>query len=273
MFYKKIQEAVDFILKRIKTKPTIAIILGSGLGSLVDNIKDKEIISYKEIPHFLDSKVQGHEYQLVFGKMGNNQVVALQGRFHLYEGYDLKDITFPIYVLNSLGVKKIIVTNACGGINEKFKPGDLMIIEDHINLTGHNPLIGENDDSLGPRFLDMSEPYSNDFISYACKIADKLNIKYQKGVYALYTGPSYETAAEIRAYKVLGADAIGMSTVPEVIVANYLKMQVLGISCITNMATGIAKEKHSHEEVLKVASQASQNLCLWVENIIKGLKI
>lgn len=270
MLYNKIQKTTNFIKKRISTSPTLGIILGSGLGSLVDKIEDKKIIPYKDIPFFPQSQVSGHEYNLVFGTIGKTNIVAMQGRFHFYEGYSLRELTFPIYVLKQLGIKDLIVTNACGGINPSFKPGDLMLISDHINMIGNNPLIGENDSRLGLRFPDMSEAYSKERLTFAKDIATKLNIDIKEGVYALYTGPSYETAAEIRAYKNLGADAIGMSTVPEVIVANYLNIKVLGIACITNMATGISKTKHSHEEVLLVASKASEKLCLLVEEIIKN---
>ena len=269
MFYNSVQKTTNYIKKRISLTPTIGIILGSGLGSLVDKIENKQIIPYKDIPNFPQSKVTGHEYNLVFGKIGKNNIAAMQGRFHFYEGYSLRDLTFPIYVLKELGITSLIVTNACGGINSSFTPGDLMLITDHINMLGNNPLIGDNDERFGPRFPDMSEAYSKELIKHAKESSNKLNIELKEGVYALYSGPSYETAAEIKAYKNLGADAIGMSTVPEVIVANYLQIKVLGISCITNMATGIAKTKHSHEEVLEVANKSSKNLCLLVEDIIK----
>lgn len=269
MFYNEVQKTTNYIKKRISVTPTIGIILGSGLGSLVDKIENKQIIPYKDIPIFPQSKVIGHEYNLVFGKIGKNNIVAMQGRFHFYEGYSLRELTFPIYVLKELGITSLIVTNACGGINSSFTPGDLMLITDHINMLGNNPLIGDNDERFGPRFPDMSEAYSKELIKHAKESSNKLNIELKEGVYALYSGPSYETAAEIKAYKNLGADAIGMSTVPEVIVANYLQIKVLGISCITNMATGIAKTKHSHKEVLEVANKASKNLCLLVEDIIK----
>ena len=272
MFYKKVLKTSNYLKKRINIKPTVGIILGSGLGSLVDKVENKVVIQYKNIPYFPQSKVSGHSYNLVFGNIGKTNVVIMQGRFHYYEGYSLRELTFPIYVLKELGITDLIVTNACGGINTNFKPGDLMLIKDHINMLGNNPLIGDNDERFGPRFPDMSEAYSKEKISLATTIANKLNIDIKEGVYALYSGPSYETAAEITAYKNLGADAVGMSTVPEVIVANYLKIKVLGISCITNMATGISKTKHSHQEVLEVANVASSKLCKLVEEIIKSYK-
>lgn len=271
MFYKKVMKTVNYINKRINIKPTLGIILGSGLGSLVEKVRNPIILPYKNIPYFPISKVSGHEYNLVFGTIGKTNVVIMQGRFHFYEGYSLRNLSFPIYVLKELGITDLIITNACGGINSEFTPGDLMIIKDHINMIGNNPLIGDNDERFGPRFPDMSEAYSKERIKLTKDLAKKLNIEIKEGVYALYSGPSYETAAEIQAYKNLGADAIGMSTVPEVIVANYLKIKVLGISCITNMATGISKTKHSHEEVLAVANKASKNLCLLVEEIIKSV--
>ena len=268
--FNQVEESARYILSKINIKPKLAVILGSGLSNITDCIKDRKEISYKDIPYFKDSNVVGHEYKLIFGKLGNTSVVMMAGRFHYYEGYSMKDLTFPIYVLKAIGVESLIVTNACGGINENFKPGDLMLIKDHINITGLNPLIGENDERFGLRFPDMSEPYSISRINYAKNIAFNLNIDLKEGTYFYYTGPSYETKAEIIAFKTLGADVCGMSTVPEVIVANYLGMEVLGISCITNMATGISKTKHTHEEVLEVAAKSSRNLVRLVEELIKN---
>ncbi|MBQ2752681.1 MAG: purine-nucleoside phosphorylase [Firmicutes bacterium] len=268
MFYEKVTQSADFIKSKISHKPTIGIILGSGLGGLVDIIEDKEIIPYKDIPNFPQTAVEGHAGNFVFGKIGNNTVAAMQGRFHYYEGFTMKEVTYPVYVMKMLGIDTLIVTNACGGINKSFVPGDLMIIEDHINMLGANSLIGKNDDRFGPRFPDMSEVYSKELIAKAENIAKNIGIDNKKGVFAIFSGPCYETAAEIRAYAVLGADAIGMSTVPEAIAANYLSMKVLGISCITNMATGISKTKHSHEEVVRMANISSQNLCLWIKELI-----
>ena len=183
----------------------------------------------------------------------------------------MKEVTYPVYVMKMIGVETLIVTNACGGINRGFVPGDLMLLTDFINMSGQNSLIGENDERFGVRFPDMSEAYSHELIAKAEQIADRLGISCKKGVYALFPGPCYETAAEIRAFECLGADAIGMSTVPETIAANYLGIKVLGIACITNMATGIAKEKHSHEEVVRIANESSAKLCVWVEKIIRTL--
>ncbi len=264
-------ETSNYIKNNTKFNPKIAIILGSGLGDLVKFVEDKEEIEYENIPNFPVSTVEGHTGKLVFGKINNIEVLLMQGRFHFYEGYSMKEVTYPIYVMKKLGIEKLIVTNASGGINETFKPGTLMIINDFINFMGTNPLIGKNDENFGVRFPDMSEPYSLDLIDKAKKVANNLNIDYREGVYMGCTGPNYETAAEIRAFKTLGADAVGMSTVPETIVANYLGLKVLGISCITNMATGIQKFKHSHERVVETAKKAAEDFCLWVSNIIKEL--
>lgn len=268
MFYEKVKESADFIRERTDKMPSLGVILGSGLGSLVDIMEEKTVIPYQEIPNFPQSSVAGHAGNLVIGRMGKEIIIAMQGRFHFYEGFTMKEVTYPIYVMKLLGVKNLIVTNACGGINRAFVPGDLMLLTDYINMLGNNPLIGENDERLGVRFPDMSEAYSLELLAKAEETAKTLGIAYQKGVYAIFSGPCYETAAEIRAYERLGADAIGMSTVPETIVANYLGMKVLGIACITNMATGIAKTKHSHEEVMRIAGESSEKLCSWVRQLL-----
>jgi len=269
--YNKIMESVNYIKVKVNKKPKIAVILGSGLGDLANLVTEVENIVYEDIPNFPVSTVKGHEGQLVFGKINGVEVLLMQGRFHYYEGYTMKEVTYPIYVMKQLGIEKIIVTNACGGINKSFEPGTLMLINDFINLFGDNPLIGVNDERLGTRFPDMSEPYKIELINKAKEIADKLSIKYGEGVYAGFMGPYYETAAEIVMIGKHGADAVGMSTVPETIVANYLGMDVLGIACITNMATGIQKVKHSHERVVETAKKASVNLCRWVSEIIKEI--
>lgn len=269
--YNKIMQSVDYIQSKIMRKPKIAIILGSGLGDLVNEVKEIEAMNYEEIPNFPVSTVEGHEGKLVFGKINDVEILLMQGRFHYYEGYTMKEVTYPIYVMKKLGIEKIIVTNACGGINKSFEPGKLMLIKDFINLFGDNPLRGINDERLGPRFPDMSEPYKLEFIDKAKKIGDELGINYSEGVYAGFMGPYYETAAEIVMIGRSGADAVGMSTVPETIVANYLGMEVLGIACITNMATGIQKVKHSHERVVETAKKASKDLCRWVIRIIEAI--
>ena len=268
MFYEKVKESAQFIQGRTSLRPTTGIILGSGLGSLVDIMEERAVIPYTEIPNFPRSHVAGHAGNLVIGRIGQEIITAMQGRFHYYEGFTMKEVTYPIYVMKLLGIENLIVTNACGGINRDFEPGDLMILTDYINMLGNNSLIGENDERFGVRFPDMSEAYAKELIRKAEKTAEKLGISCKKGVYAIFSGPCYETAAEIRAYERLGADAIGMSTVPETIAANYLGMKVLGIACITNMATGIAKTKHSHEEVMRIAGESSEKLCSWVRQLL-----
>jgi len=270
--YDKVTESAKFIQSKTNLKPKVAIILGSGLGDLVDVIENKEYIDYKDIPNFPQSTVVGHEGRLVLGRIKGVEVLAMQGRFHYFEGYTMKEVAYPVFVMKLLGIEKLIVTNACGGINTSFSPGTLMIINDFINLVSDNPLIGINDERFGPRFPDMSEPYKLGLIEKAKKIADEINIEYKEGVYAGFMGPYYETAAEIRSIGRQGADAVGMSTVPETIAANYLGIDVLGISCITNMATGIQKQKHSHARVVEIAKKASVDLCRWVARIVENIE-
>ncbi len=270
--YEKVMHSVEYIKSRVANKPQVAIILGSGLGDLVDAVENQVGIDYKDIPYFPQSTVVGHAGRLVFGTINGVDVVLMQGRFHYYEGYSMQEVTYPVYVMQQLGAQQIVITNACGGINPSFAPGTLMLINDFINLFGTNPLIGRNDERFGPRFPDMSEPYKKDLIALAKSTADEIGVAWREGVYAGCTGPYYETAAEIRAYAGMGADAIGMSTVPETIVANYLGMQVLGIACVTNMATGIQKGKHSHANVVETAQKASEDLCRWVKEVLGKLK-
>ncbi len=270
MFYDKVSESALYIKEKIDRIPELCVILGSGLGSLVDLLEDKVVLPYSEIPNFPVSTVEGHAGEFIFGHIGGVDLVFMSGRFHYYEGFTMKEVTFPVYVMKLLGVKTLVVTNACGGLNTSFTPGDLMIITDHINIWGENPLIGSNDERFGPRFPDMTEVYSKELIARADAAAEKLGIACQKGVYALFSGPCYETAAEIRAYAALGADAIGMSTVPEATAANYMGIKVMGVACITNMATGIAKTKHSHAEVLRIANESSAKLCRLLEEFIRG---
>lgn len=267
--YEKVVETVEYIKNRVNRNPEVAVILGSGLGNLVDVMENKEYISYEDIPNFPKSTVAGHQGRLVFGRIKGTEVMAMQGRFHYYEGYSMKEVTYPVYVMKMLGINKLIITNACGGINTSFTPGTLMLIKDFINLMGDNPLIGPNDERFGPRFPDMSEPYKLEWIEKSKDIAKGLGIGYAEGVYAGFMGPYYETSAEIVSIGRMGADAVGMSTVPETIAANYLGMDVLGIACITNMATGIQKVKHSHDRVVETAQKASYDLCRWVEKIIE----
>lgn len=267
-YYDEVMKAAAYIQSRTVLMPQTAIVLGSGLGAVADSLQDAVVIPYGDIPGFPHSALAGHADQLIIGRAGDSVVAAMQGRFHYYEGFTMKQLTFPIYVLKMLGAENLIVTNACGGINRSFQPGDLMLITDYINTLGSNSLIGDNDERFGPRFPDMSEPYSRDLRAKAEASAQRLGLSYQEGVYALFSGPCFESAAEIKALSVLGADAVGMSTVPETIAANYLGMKVLGIACITNMGTGIAKEKHTHEEVLRIAEEASVRLCAWLKDIL-----
>ncbi len=231
--------------------PEVGLVLGSGLGDMVDEIEDAIRIPYEEIPDFPVSTVAGHAGALVYGNLKDHKVIALQGRFHYYEGYDIQKVTYPIRIFNELGVKQLIVTNACGGVNENFKPGDLMIINDHINLTGVNPLIGSNVESHGPRFVDMTQAYSPRTKEILYAIAAEEGYQLQEGVYTWFTGPTYETPAEIKMTRVIGGDAVGMSTVPEVIVANHCGIEVTGISCITNLAAGM-QASLNHQEVIEV---------------------
>lgn len=267
----KVTESVEFINQKSKLKPEIAIILGTGLGRLAEDIEEKEIIPYSEIPNFPVSTVQSHSGNLVLGKLGNKEVVAMQGRFHYYEGYSLKEVTFPVRVMKNLGADLIIISNAAGGMNRFFKRGDLMLITDHINLFGDNPLIGPNDEELGPRFPDMSEAYSQKLIELVKKVALKEKIRLQEGVYAGLTGPTLETSAEYRFLISIGADAVGMSTVPEVIVANHMGMKVLGISCITDLAIDGVIEGVSLEEILQIASNAEPVMTKLVKKVIEKI--
>ena len=267
----KVTASVEFINQKSKIKPKIAIILGTGLGGLAEDIKEKEIVPYNEIPNFPVSTVQSHSGNLVLGKLGNKEVVAMQGRFHYYEGYSLKEVTFPVRVMKKLGADTIIISNAAGGINRFFKRGDLMLITDHINLFGDNPLIGPNDEELGPRFPDMSEAYNQELIELAKKVAMKEKIRLQEGVYSGLTGPTLETPAEYRFLISIGADAVGMSTVPEVIVANHMGMKVLGISCITDLAIDGVIVKTSVEEILKTAADVEPIMTKLIKKVIEKI--
>lgn len=267
------KNSVDYINSKIASlniKPEIGIILGSGLGEIADKISGIRI-NYSEIPGFKTSVVQGHEGKLVIGELDSKPVIAMQGRLHYYEGNTLQEVIFPVRVMKLLGIKKLLVTNAAGGINKDFTPGDLMIIADHINMLGSNPLIGKNNDELGPRFADMTYAYHKKLIETAENAAQDLNIKIQKGVYAAMTGPTYETPAEVKMLRILGADAVGMSTVPEVIAANHMGVKVLGISCITNMAAGILDRPLNHEEVIETANKVKKDFQNLVNEIIQRI--
>lgn len=250
----------------------VAVILGSGLGDFVDELTDQIAIAYEDIPNFPVSTVEGHAGQLIYGTLEGKKVLALQGRFHYYEGYDMDTVTYPIRVFIELGIKELIVTNAAGGMNDTFKPGDLMIITDHINLAGDNPLIGRNLDKHGPRFLDATNLYTPKNRDIVRAVAKENDIPMQEGVYVWMSGPSYETPAEIRMLKILGGDAVGMSTVPEVLVANHGGMNVTGISCITNYAAGMQSELN-HEEVVLVSAQVKPRFKQLLRGIIKALNM
>lgn len=265
------QEAAKFIQGKVKEQPSIGLILGSGLGVLADEIQDAVTISYGEIPHFPQSTVAGHKGQLVIGTLEGKQVIAMQGRFHYYEGYGMDQVTFPVRVMKQLGIETLFVTNAAGGINESFEPGNLMIITDHINNFGDNPLIGPNDAELGDRFPDMSTAYNPELIQHAKSVSERIGLKVQEGVYVGNTGPSYETGAEIRMLRTLGGDAVGMSTVPEVIVANHAGIKVLGISCISNMAAGILDQPLTHDEVIETTAQVRQDFLNFVKELVKSI--
>ncbi len=269
--YKKVEEARSFILKKVSSVPEIGIILGTGLGKVADMMERDTVIAYERIPHFPVSTVEGHQGQLVIGRFEGTPVVALQGRFHLYEGYTAREIAFPIRVIKSLGVNTLIISNAAGGLNPLFEPGDLMLIVDHINFTGQNPLIGPNLETWGPRFPDMTEPYSRRLIGIAKSVARENGIPLREGVYIGVTGPSMETAAETRMFRMLGADAVGMSTVMEVITAVHLGMEVLGISVITNVNRPDCYEPVPLETVIARASSAAPTLLKLVSLVLKKL--
>lgn len=270
-YLSMISEARDFIKSKIDFIPDVGVILGSGLGTLADHIENQIVIKYSEIPYFPISTVAGHAGEFIIGNIGDKKVIAMKGRFHFYEGYDMKKVTLPVRVMKALGTNKLIVTNAAGGLNVNFKAGDLMIMTDHINFLGTNPLIGHNYEELGPRFPDMSEAYNREYIILAMDAAAKLNISVQKGVYLALTGPNYETPAELRMLITMGADAVGMSTVPEVIVANHGGMKVLGISCITDMALPDGLEPLDHERVVATADMAREKLVSIVKKVIKSM--
>ncbi|MEJ6950981.1 purine-nucleoside phosphorylase [Natronospora cellulosivora (SeqCode)] len=266
-----IENAAKYIEKKVDNMPKVALILGSGLGVLAEEIENAVKIPYQDIPDFPVSTVSGHAGQLVLGNLEGSEVLAMQGRFHYYEGYSMEELTLPVRVMKNLGIDTLIVTNAAGGVNKNFWPGEFMIISDHINMMGDNPLIGMNLDDYGPRFPDMSEAYSKDLISLAEKVASDHGIITRKGVYAAMSGPSYETPAEIRFLAGNGIDAVGMSTVPEVIVASHMNLKVLGISCITNMAAGILPQALDHSEVVEIAEKVRPQFITLIRGIIKKL--
>ncbi|UKS30671.1 purine-nucleoside phosphorylase [Paenibacillus sp. HWE-109] len=268
---QKIQEAAAFISKETNIKPQIGLILGSGLGVLADLIEQPIVVDYSRIPHFPVSTVEGHAGELVVGTIQGKSVLIMKGRFHAYEGYGAETVSFPVRVMKELGIETLIVTNAAGGINESYQVGDLMVISDHLNLTYRNPLIGPNDNALGVRFPDMSEAYSKRLRKLAHDVAASQDFKLQEGVYVGLLGPNYETPAEIRMFRTLGGDSVGMSTVPEVIVARHAGIEVLGFSCISNMASGILDQPLSHAEVMETTEKVKPKFLKLVLGIIEAL--
>ena len=264
----KILSAADYIKKQTDLRPDIGLVLGSGLGDYADTLEEAVRIPYADIPNFPVPTVPGHSGAMVFGKKCGQTVVVLQGRIHYYEGLPQKEITLPIRVLAALGVKTVVLTNACGGVNLSFKPGDLMLISDHINFSGSNPLIGTNLDAFGPRFPDMSDLYTASIRAAIKEKASAAGIQLQEGVYAMYSGPNYETPAEIRMFRIMGADTVGMSTVPEALVAGHCGMRVAGISCITNMAAGVLPRKLDHSEVMETAARVHDTFHILVDEIL-----
>ncbi len=268
---QKIKETADFILKKTGFHPEIGIILGSGLGGLVNQVQIEHTISYADIPGFPVSTVQGHGSKLILGTLGGKKVVAMQGRFHFYEGYTMQEVAFPVRVLKYLGITHLFLSNASGGMNQSFKVGDLMIIDDHINLMGINPLIGKNDDQLGPRFPDMSTPYDMTLVRKGMHIAKQHQFRCHTGTYAAVTGPCYETPAEYRYIRTIGADAVGMSTVPEVIVARHMGLPCFAISIITDMGGTDEVQVITHDEVVKVANESEIKMTTLIIEMLLSL--
>lgn len=272
MELQKINESTEFVKSKLEgLLPEIGIILGSGLGDLANIVEEKIIIKYSEVPNMPVSTVAGHAGQFVVGKLKGKTVIMMQGRFHYYEGNPMELLALPIYIMKNIGVKNVIVTNAAGGVNTSFVPGDLMIIKDHINFVFNNPLIGKNYEELGPRFPDMSAAYDKELIKLAKEVSEDLSIGVKEGVYLMMTGPNYETPAEIRMARLLGGDAVGMSTVPEATVASHCKLRTLGISCITNMAAGMLDQPLNHEEVVETSNRVKEKFTNFVLSIIERM--
>jgi purine-nucleoside phosphorylase len=271
--FEKVTESANYIKSKIEgRKPEVGIILGSGLGEFAERAENKIEIDYNDIPHFHKTSVKGHKGKLIIGEISGVEVAIFQGRFHAYEGHSLETVVMPVRSLCLLGVKKVIITNAAGGINTAFKPGDLVCISDHINLTGTNPLIGKNNDEYGERFPDMTEAYNKELSNILVESAKEVGFELKKGIYAAVSGPSYETPAEIQMLKVIGADMVGMSTFAETIAANHLGVKTAGISCITNLAAGLGQEKLYHDEVKEVANLAMEKFTNLLTMTIKRLK-
>jgi len=268
---KTVQETANWIKKKIAVKPRVGIILGTGLGGLINEIDIEQSLEYKSIPSFPVSTIKGHEGRLIFGRLGNTEVVAMQGRFHYYEGYSLQEVTFPIRILKYLGIDLLILSNASGGVNPDFQVGDMMFITDHINLIGANPLTSYINDGMGDRFVDMSKPYDESIIDRAVTIANEMAIKYQKGVYAAVSGPNYETPAEYRYIRTIGADAVGMSTVPEVIVARQMMLSCFAISVISDLGVTGKIVKISHDDVIDAASHVEPQMTKLINELVNSM--
>ncbi|NMH24839.1 purine-nucleoside phosphorylase [Flavobacterium solisilvae] len=266
--WEQVQQTVEYIKNKTGFTPEYGVILGSGLGSFTDDIVIEHTLPYNEIPNFPVSTVEGHKGALVFGTIGDKKVVAMQGRFHYYEGYDMKQVTFPVRVMKYIGVTKLIVSNASGGVNPNYKVGSIVLIKDHINMMPEHPLRGKNDERFGPRFVNMSEPYSQKMIAKARELAKELNIEVQDGVYLGLQGPTFETLAEYRMVKALGGDCVGMSTVPEVIVSRHMDLETFGLSVITDMGNEEAIETITHEEVLEAAREAEPHVRQLIKQLI-----
>jgi purine-nucleoside phosphorylase len=270
--YDRAQRAAEQVRSKTTVKPTVAIVLGSGLGAFADELTEATPISYREIDGFAQATVEGHAGKLVIGKAGEVPIAAMQGRFHFYEGYSLDEVTFPVRVLKLLGVKTLILTNAAGSLNTELTPGSLMIISDHINLMGVNPLIGSNDTRFGPRFPDLTSTYDPELQGLVIEEANAMNIDMRRGVYAALSGPSYETPAEIHMVRTLGADAVGMSTVPEAIVARHMDMSLIGISCITNLAAGVSNRPIDHSQVMEIGARVRAQFTELLRRVIAKLE-
>ena len=271
MLLNRVEETVSYIQNKTGKKPETAIVLGSGLGQLAEKLEGAVAIPYEELPHWKSSTAPGHSGRLLFGTLGGKEVVCMQGRLHYYEGYSMEDITYPVRVMAKLGVKNLLLSNAAGGINTDFAPGQLMLITDHINFLGRNPLMGPNEADFGVRFCDMSYAYHPELRRLALEAAEELGQNLAQGVYVATTGPSYETPAEIRMFRMWGASAVGMSTVPEVIVANHSGLRVMGISCITNMAAGVLDQPLTEEEVLETGAKSGAAFQALMTRIVEKL--
>lgn len=271
MVLNKLQETIAFIRSKSNAKPRVGIVLGSGLGSFVKDIEVEMTIPYKDIPNFCPPTVEGHSGNLIFGKVNGQSLVILQGRVHFYEGHTMEEVAFPVRALAMLGIESLVLTNSAGGMGDKMEAGDFMVIEDHINLMGTNPLMGPNIKELGPRFPDMSEAYDSKLRATMEQILLKQGTRFHKGVYCGVTGPTYETPAEVRYLKLIGGSAVGMSTVPETIAANHLGLRVAAMSCITNLAAGISQVKLSHDEVTDTAKRVEQQFSSFLKEFVSSI--